>query len=1244
VAVSVSEEQVLWFRARRGHLAGPGAADVTAAARTVLGAQAQQLPPALLALSLRTKGRPAAKEIESRLLEAPRTLVRTWGQRGTLHVYDPDDWSAVIAARRAWGTGGRGGPMPSAATLSKARKAMHAADRPVTRGDLISVPPASYVRALAERAQAANMDARRLAASRLFWCLAESGEACLAHNVGSERAYATRRHWFPDLGWPKATPSPEGSARDLARRYLAVHGPATATDIAHFFGARVASTRRWLAELDDELTAVTCGDRTGLVALTEDVRDLRKKPPTTAKDWPVRLLPLWECMLMAHGDKSWTMPDDDTRRRHVDADQAEPAPGDRGHAAVTLARAVARGRRSTRGPGGGGTPRPARRRGRSLGVGWPASRRGVAQVALRSMRLGTKLFLAFAALGTFAIAATGRLAYVSARTALEHATYERLTALREAKRREIEGYFREMRGVVSTLSVAPVVTETIGELTGALPADATTTADTIRPYYERDIAPHLGDRSGRVIDVDAILPRDAVARELQRRYIADNPEPIGRKDFLNDGGSGDAYDAAHALCHPLLHAIQRNFGFYDLFLVEPSSQRVVYSVFKEIDFGTSLADGPFAGSGLARAAAAALAPGGQRDEVFLVDFTAYPPSGYAPAAFISTRVFDDHRLLGALVVQVPVDRIDAVMTGNRSWQSEGLGASGETYLVGEDLRMRSDSRFIIEDPDTYFRQLAGYGTDSDSIDRMRRLDTTILLQPVNTDATRAAIAGERGTRVVADYRGVPVLSSFSPLDIPGVHWALLSEIDEEEAFAPTRALHLRMGLLAAAAAIAFGLLGWIFSRSITRPVTVLTREAGELGRGDLSRRVHVTARDEIGVLGRAFNQMADDLERTTVSKAFVDDVLASMSNALIVTRPCAANPDADTTIQSVNRAACAMTGRDEDDLAGARLGTVFPDIAGAGDHWLDRIGAGASVVGVETVMARPGGTFVPVLVTASVLHGARESSGGVVIVAQDITERKAAEAATRERDRMQHDLSIASRIQRGLLPHVAPSLPGYDVAGWSRPAESTGGDYFDWQQLPDGRLAITIADVTGHGIGPALVTAVCRAYARVGVASGAKLNGLMTRMNELLVEDLPADRFITFAMAHLDARQHRLELLSAGQAPWLLCTAEGVLSRDAHDVPFGVVDGLEYGHGDVFELTPGDMLVLVTDGFFEWTNEYGEQFGTRRLVETIRELNGRRGQEVIDGLVEAVELFVGDQPQPDDLTAVILRRCHDGEA
>ena len=313
VTIELTEDQVLYFRALRGHLAGPGAPSAVAAARSIIGAQAQQLPPSLLALSLRTRGRPTAAKLKAQVVDLSPKLVRTCGQRGTLHLYDAAaDWAQIVAAGELWTPGARGSPLPTNTMLDKALAKVSGLKRPVTRTDLLGVAPRSFERALAERARMAGMDERRLAAARLIWYLAHRGDACVVDKVGTEQTYALRSLWFPKLAWKPMAPL--DAAREMALRYLGVYGPATAADLAHFFGAKVTNVRQWLDPLEAKLVPVRCGDRNGLVALGDDVADLSRKPPTAATQWPLRLLPLWESMLMAHADKSWTVPDEADRK------------------------------------------------------------------------------------------------------------------------------------------------------------------------------------------------------------------------------------------------------------------------------------------------------------------------------------------------------------------------------------------------------------------------------------------------------------------------------------------------------------------------------------------------------------------------------------------------------------------------------------------------------------------------------------------------------------------------------------------------------------------------------------------------------------------------------------------------------------------------------------------------------------------------------------------------------------------
>ncbi len=243
-----------------------------------------------------------------------------------------------------------------------------------------------------------------------------------------------------------------------------------------------------------------------------------------------------------------------------------------------------------------------------------------------------------------------------------------------------------------------------------------------------------------------------------------------------------------------------------------------------------------------------------------------------------------------------------------------------------------------------------------------------------------------------------------------------------------------------------------------------------------------------------------------------------------------------------------------------------------------------------------------------------------------------------ELERINHDLDIARSIQRGLLPASSPQLDNFEIAGWNQPANETGGDYFDWQLLPDGQLAISVADATGHGIGPALVGALCRAYARASFL--ADQNQILERLNSLLASDLAENRFVTFAVIFLNPITSEIKVLSAGHGPilWYQREANKLEDVEAQGIPLGMIAGISYEDSRMKCLNAGDMMVLVTDGFYEWQNPESEEFGLERLKETIQQARDCSAEEVIARLCTAVREFSRGTEQQDDLTAVVLKR------
>ena len=260
--------------------------------------------------------------------------------------------------------------------------------------------------------------------------------------------------------------------------------------------------------------------------------------------------------------------------------------------------------------------------------------------------------------------------------------------------------------------------------------------------------------------------------------------------------------------------------------------------------------------------------------------------------------------------------------------------------------------------------------------------------------------------------------------------------------------------------------------------------------------------------------------------------------------------------------------------------------------------------------------------------------------------RKHVEAALRETetrrqlDRVQHDLQTARDIQQALLPQTPPEIPGLAVAGWNKPADDTGGDFYDWVTLSDGRLIVILGDVTGHGIGPALLASACRAYARSGFAAHTDLLPALAQINASIARDLDPTRFVTFASAAYLPGEGELQVLSAGHGPILLYTAanDSFQEIDSQGVPLGILPELVSAPPMKIQLEKGDIFLLITDGFVEFENPAQEEFGKLRLEETVRKSRDLAPDQIIRMLYETVLAFSNGTRQQDDLTAVLIKR------
>jgi phosphoserine phosphatase len=235
---------------------------------------------------------------------------------------------------------------------------------------------------------------------------------------------------------------------------------------------------------------------------------------------------------------------------------------------------------------------------------------------------------------------------------------------------------------------------------------------------------------------------------------------------------------------------------------------------------------------------------------------------------------------------------------------------------------------------------------------------------------------------------------------------------------------------------------------------------------------------------------------------------------------------------------------------------------------------------------------------------------------------------------------VARDIQIRVLPTKVPRPAGYDLAGWSRPADQTGGDIFDIISLDAHRVMLLLGDATGHGIGPALSVTQVRSMLRIALRLGSDLDSAFRHINDQLVDDLPDNRFVTAFLGLLDTQRHRITYHAGGQGPLLhFHGASGACEWvGASTIPLGFLTGTPLPAPRTHDLAPGDILALLTDGIFEYENAQDRPFGEGRVGEIVRRHRNEAMSRLLELIVQEVERFAGGAPQKDDMTALLVRR------
>ncbi len=455
------------------------------------------------------------------------------------------------------------------------------------------------------------------------------------------------------------------------------------------------------------------------------------------------------------------------------------------------------------------------------------------------LTIKSKLVGLTVASGVGAVVVVGLLSLSQAESALRTQESAKLEAIAANRKDQVESYFRfiheQMRNFAQnamTIDATQKFSEAFGDLpseTGLNTEPGSGIASSVARYYDQDFKSELASRDPQATYRGAAhyLPRSEAGRLLQAWYISDNPHPLGSKLALDRHNADVPYNTYHAEFHPTIRNYLESFGYYDIFLFDTQGN-LVYSVYKETDFATNFLTGPYKDTNfgdVVRKALAAPAPG----VVFAEDFKPYEPSYGSPAAFFGSPVFKDGEKIGVAVFQAPVDEINRVMNADA-----GLGETGQAYLVGADGKMRSQDRFVEEG--------------------------TILVADRQSEATQAAFKGEAGFFELTREAGEVHFAAAAPLAVDQFDWAVVVEVDEDEAMTAAAALRAQLLMIGGGIAALVAVFGWWFASRLVKPIGPAVARARAIADGDLSgEALPVKTQDELGQLTDAMNQMSTNL-------------------------------------------------------------------------------------------------------------------------------------------------------------------------------------------------------------------------------------------------------------------------------------------------------------------------------------------------------------------------------------------------
>lgn len=488
-----------------------------------------------------------------------------------------------------------------------------------------------------------------------------------------------------------------------------------------------------------------------------------------------------------------------------------------------------------------------------------------AQISLKS-----KLVFMLLGIALFCIAIVGYQGLSNGKAALTDRIYNQLTSVRESKRAQIQTWLNEMQSHVQAMAINHSTINASREFISAYHRLDNETLShnqltNLKNYYTQQYLPLLSKKLKISPQLEHYLPSNSAMQYLQYHYISQEHTPSNISTKTQSKSNNRSYYAGvHQYYNPVFKEIIEAYGIEDMFLVDIKTGDIVYSAMKNIDFSRNLYTGSFSVSNLG-SLAKTIHDTQSPSKVNISDFNFYKPAYGKPAAFMGTTIFDEsQQAIAILMIRVPLARLNDVMTGKKGWKDQGLGDTGEAFLVGDDLLMRSNARLLYEAEadECYATSLAEkHLINKNTAEKICQLNTSILLQKVSNTALKKALQGQSGTEIVNSYSGEKTLVAYAPLLLEQLHWAIIAQIDLKEANTPIRNFQKQLTISGVIIASIITLFAMFLAYLFTRPIDILMEGVHQLSEGNTAVNIKLDRKDEYGQLAQTFNNTAKLLHK-----------------------------------------------------------------------------------------------------------------------------------------------------------------------------------------------------------------------------------------------------------------------------------------------------------------------------------------------------------------------------------------------